>query len=157
MPGSQDLYLAFIERRKDPSGVDSGLGNTSVLWTARRTGSTWQAAVVLDDQGQRVRAERLQISISANGEPLVVFRRFGKVGTNVELGQLALTRLASNGSSPAPMYLTDEGRQHWQLSVAINTANDEAVVLSVGRSAPGGALAASIVSEIEPAAPGAHS
>ena len=155
-PGSQDLYLTFIERRKDPSGVDSGLGNNSVLWTARRTGSSWQASAVLDEQGQRVRAERPQISISASGEPLVAFRRFGKVGTNAELGQLALTRLASNGSASAPLYLTDEGRQHWQQSIAINSASEQAVVLSVGRGASGGAQAASIVSAMGPADVGAR-
>ncbi len=45
-------------------------------------------AAILDDQGQRVRAERPQIGISANGEPLVVFRRFGKVGANAEFAVL---------------------------------------------------------------------
>jgi hypothetical protein len=47
------------------------------------------------------------------------------------------------------MYLTDEGRQHWQQSIAINTVSDRAVVLTVGRNASGGA--ASIVSAMGPA------
>jgi hypothetical protein len=153
VPGSQDLYLTFVERRKDPSGVDSGFGNNSVLWTARRTGSSWQAAAALDEKGQRVRAERPQISIGSGGEPLVAFRRFGTVGTTAELGQLALTKLAGNGAAAVPLYLTDEGRQHWQQSIAINSTSDQAVVVSVGRAASSGA---SIVNALEPADAGAR-
>jgi hypothetical protein len=155
-PGSQDLYLAFVERRKDPSGVDSGFGNNGVLWTARRTGSSWQASAVLDENGQRVRAERPQISIGPSGEALAAFRRFGTVGTNAELGQLSLTRLAGNGSASVPLYLTDEGRQHWQQSIAINSTSDQAVVMSVGRGASGGAQVASVVSALQPADAGAR-
>jgi hypothetical protein len=143
VPGSQDLYLTFIERRKDPNGADSGLGNNSVLWTARRTGSSWTSSAALDENSQRVRAEQPQVSVSASGEALVAFRRFGPVGTNAELGQLALTKLASNGTASAPLYLTDEARQHWQQSIAINSANDQAVVMSVSRAASGAGIAAS--------------
>lgn len=142
VPGSQDVYLAFIERRKDPNGADSGIGNNSVLWTARRTGSSWQASAVLDENGQRVRAEGPQVSVSAGGEALVAFRRFGTVGTNAELGQLALTKIASNGVGSAPLYLTDEPRQHWQQAIAINSTNDQAVVMSVSRAASSGNIAA---------------
>ncbi len=156
VPGSQDVYLTFVERRKDLSGTDSGPGNHGTLWSARRTGSTWQSVAISDDKNQLVRAERPQLSVSTSGEPLLLFRRFGQVGTNAELGQLALIRLTSNGSASFPLYLTDEARQHWQQAIAINTSTNQAVVLSVGRTPSGGAQTTAALTAMKPAESGAH-
>ncbi|MBM3134093.1 MAG: DNRLRE domain-containing protein [Chloroflexi bacterium] len=152
----QEIHLAFLVRGKDADGVtDTGIGNQGILWTAQRgTNGGWQAAPVTDEQGQPVRAEQPLVSTSAEGETLLLFRRFGEVGTNGELGQLSLSQLTPNGSSFAsPLYVTDEPRQHWQAALAINRSTNEAVVLNISRPAIGGTevSAASIQQFLAPA------
>ncbi|HRQ41171.1 MAG TPA: CARDB domain-containing protein [Chloroflexota bacterium] len=142
IPGGQDLALTFLRRVNDGSGNNGGLGNTAHLWSAYRTyGGSWQKFVVADEAGDPVRAEQPQVDVSANGEALIVFRRFGAVATNGELGQVALTRLMPDGQAYPPLYLTDDTRQHWQTALGVNTSTDEAVLLNVARPLPGaGAL-----------------
>jgi hypothetical protein len=123
--------------------TDTGIGNQAVLWTAQRTSSGWSAAPVRDEQLQLVRAEQprlsaggggagLQAEVGGESETLLLFRRFGDVGTNGYLGQLALTQ-ATSGSAGSPLYLTDEPAQHWQPALAINQATQRAAILNVKR------------------------
>jgi hypothetical protein len=137
----QEIHLAFLVRGKDADSVtDTGIGNQGTLWTAQRgTNGGWQAAPVTDEQGQPVRAEQPLLHTSSQGETLLLFRRFGEVGTNGELGQLSLSQLMPNGSGFAsPLYVTDEPRQHWQAALTINRSTNEAVTLNVSRAAIGG-------------------
>jgi hypothetical protein len=167
--GPDDLQVAFVVRGKDGDGVtDTGIGNQAVLWTAQRTASGWSAAPVRDEQGEPVRAEQPKLSAGIGGgggaglraeaggagETLLLFRRFGEVGTNGYLGQLALTQVVS-GSTGSPLYLTDDPLQHWQSSVAINQATQEAVIVHVKR-ATAEASAASAQRRLAPASAAAH-
>ncbi len=137
IPGGQDLALTFLRRVNDGSGNNGGLGNTAHLWSAYRTyGDSWQKFVVADEAGDPVRAEQPQVDVSASGEALILFRRFGAVATNGELGQVALTRLMPTGQAHPPLYLTDDTRQHWQTALGINTSTDAALLLNVARPLP---------------------
>jgi hypothetical protein len=137
LPGGQDLYLVYLQHPNDKSGSNSGLGNLGTLQTARRTfGVSWSKFGVLDENGDPVRAEQPRLDVAANGQALVLARRFGAPSTNGELGQLAYSQLKASGEANPPLYLTDEARQHWQPALAINQANGQALFLNIGRNAP---------------------
>ncbi len=135
-PTGQQLTVAFLVRGLASDGLTSiGIGNQAALWTAQRNASgVWQRKAVVNDEGLSVRGERPQVGMSSQGEPLVLFRRFGDAGTNGVLGQLALTQVSATGDSQPPVYLTDEPRQHWQPALAVNQTTGQAVAVNVGRA-----------------------
>lgn len=143
-PTGQQLTVAFLVRGLAGDGQTSiGIGNQAALRTAQRDASgAWQQSPVLDSKGASVRGERPQVSMSSQGEPLVLFRRFGDAGTNGALGQLALTQVAASGGSRPPLYLTDDPRQHTQAALAVNQSTGQAVAVNVGRA---GVLSAAAV------------
>ncbi len=135
IPGSQDLMIAYLLRSNDQSGSDGGEGNLGTLQTAHRTfGGAWNKFPVLDEFGDPVHAEQPRLAVGANGQALVLARRFGKASTNGELGQIAYSPLKDTGEAYPPLYLTDEAQQNWQPALAINLDNDQAVFLNVGRA-----------------------
>jgi hypothetical protein len=145
-PTGTKVWLSFLVRGKDSHGTDTGIGNQARLWTALRgDNGVWQAHELLDSAGDPVRAERPQIDVSGQGEALVVFRRFGRIGTHGELGQLTLTQLMADGTGRPPLDLTDEAREHWQPVVAIDQQNGQAMVLNVGHTSPSMAGAAGLL------------
>jgi hypothetical protein len=137
LPGSQDLYIAYLSRNNDLSGSNGGLGNLGALQTARRNfGVSWVKFPVLDENGSPVHAEQPRLDVAPDGKALLLARRFGAASTNGELGQMAYSLLKDTGESYPPLYLTDEARQHWQPALAINQANSQALFLNVGRALP---------------------
>lgn len=146
-PRSEELArLAFLVRGKDADGVtDTGVGNQAALWTGNYVFGTCDgpcifAQPVQDERQQPIWAEQPRVGVDAQGEALLVFRRFGTAGTNGALGQLAMVRQAPQATTwSAPLFLTDETRQHWQPALAINRANGKAAILNVGRAAFGDA------------------
>lgn len=138
-----NTLLTFVVRGEDAGGVAIAIGNQGTLWTANGTNAgIWTANQLLDGRAP-VYAERPRLDVSAQGEALLLFRRFGDGTTNAALGQLALSRRAPKGGSFAsPLYLTNAPTQRWQQAFAINQNTEQAVVLDVSRAAVGtGAVA----------------
>lgn len=124
------LNVAFTELPIDESGQPIHVSDLAVLWAgyvADVGAEGWQgeARELLED-GSEIRAQRPLIQTGPSGETLLLFRRFGAGSTTATLGQLALTRLtlASSGqvNYTVPAYLSNGYRQHWQHSMAINSA-----------------------------------
>lgn len=134
----QTRRLSFLVRPPDGDGVtESVIGTNGELWTAFDNGNGWRATPLRDRANQPIFAEHPQLSVNpANGEGLLLFRRFGEVGTNAELGQLALSRIADEFDAPpsTPLYITNELRQNAQPVLAINSNNGNAMILKVARS-----------------------
>jgi hypothetical protein len=66
-------------------------------------------------------------------ESLLVFRRFGLENDNSQYGQIATSQIRNDEAS-TPLYLTDERRQNWQASVAVNPTSGQAEIMRVTRS-----------------------
>lgn len=147
--------LAFLVRGKDGDATtDTGIGNQALLWSATRTVDGWQPTPVLENN-QPVRAERPQLGTGWQGESLLLFRRFGANGTNAELGQLALAQLAPGSTNfSAPLYLTDEARQHWQPALAVNQNTGQAMLLNVSRNAVSPPATTALQQALAPASTG---
>jgi hypothetical protein len=157
LPGSQDLYLTYLLRNNDLSGNNGGLGNLGALQSARRNfGVGWAKFPVLDENGSPVHAEQPRLDVAPDGKALLLARRFGAASTNGELGQMAYSLLKDTGEAYPPLYLTDEARQHWQPSLAINQSNSQALFLNVGRALPSAGLASPDAPHLAAASPGAH-
>ena len=155
IPGSQDLFMAYLVRNNDTGGSHGGLGNLGVLQTARRNfGGAWSKFAVLDEDGDPVRAEQPRLDVGEDGRALVLIRRFGETATNGELGQIAYSPLKESGEAYPPLYLTDEAQQNWQPALAINQNNARAVFLNVGRAVPVSTAAHLASNPLKAAAPG---
>jgi hypothetical protein len=131
--------LAFLVRR-DPQGRElaAGLGNAATVWVAHyitgSSGLTWEVTPIRDSSGNAVRGEDPVVRrAGATGELLVAFRRFGKAGTTAALGQVALSRIEPGHGVTPPVYLASDATQKWQLAMEVDSATNEAVVLSVAR------------------------
>jgi hypothetical protein len=130
--------LSFLVRESE--GAAAGLDGA--LWTASNAGGDWSAAALKDEAGQPVYAELPRLRTNkVSGETLLVFRRFGTIGTNAQLGQLALSQISSEQGVPPspPLYITDEPRQNALPALAFNPADGTAQLLRVARSTAGDA------------------
>jgi hypothetical protein len=127
--GSDEIHLAFLVRDQ------AGQGNQAVLWTADYGdhGGTydWQAAPVVDDQGQSVMAESPQLSTSASGEVLLFVRVLGAPETDAVLGQTALSQLSPYAQASPPLILS-QAEPQWQPALGINQVTHQAALFSVG-------------------------
>jgi hypothetical protein len=147
--------MTFLVRNNDAGGSSGGIGNHSALWTARRIfGGDWSDYPVLDELGEQVYAEQPRIDVSSDGEALVLFRRFGDVATNGEIGQIAYSQIMDTGEAYPPIYVTDEAREHWQPALAINQSTAQAVFLNIERSLSSGNQAILMDSPLKAASAG---
>jgi hypothetical protein len=157
LPDGQELVMTFLVRNNDAGGSSGGIGNHSALWTARRIfGGNWSDYPVMDELGEAVYAEQPRVDVSSDGEALVLFRRFGEVATNGEIGQIAYSQIMDTGETYPPIYVTDEAREHWQPALAINQSTAQAVFLNIGRSLSAGNQAILMESPLKAASPGTH-
>lgn len=141
------VRLAFLVREPASDGSVGLLGNNGVLWTAQLTDGQWNAGPMLDTDNRPIFGEEPALATHGD-ESLLLFRRFGQADDNSRFGQLAVSRMVDAQSPARPLYLTDEPRQNWQASLAINPLNGQAAILRVSRTALVGPQAASAMDDL---------
>jgi hypothetical protein len=126
--------LAFLVREPGENEAVALLGTNGVLWTARFQNEVWAAAPVLDGRGRPAFAEEPHL-VNNGPESLLLFRRFGQERNNGQYGQVAMSRIVGAEPPTNPLYLTDEPRQNWQASLAVNPLTGKVAIMSVARTA----------------------
>jgi hypothetical protein len=139
----QLLRLAFGVHNLEGDGQSAAAMSDNVsIWTAQVDLGVNPPAVsaqaLLDSAGSRVRGERPRLQTDDLGETLLVFRQFGELGSQGQLGQAAVSQFIMDGGksnfSP-PVYLTGGLSQNWQTAAALNPENGKLELLTVQRPA----------------------
>jgi len=137
------LRLAFSVHNLEGDGQSAAAMSDNVsIWTAQVDLDINPPAVtaqaLLDSAGSQVRGERPRLQTDDLGETLLVFRQFGELGSQGQLGQAAVSQFILDGGksnfSP-PVYLTGGLSQNWQTAAALNPDSGQLELLTVQRPA----------------------
>ena len=135
------LRLAFVVHNLEGDGQSAAaLSDNSSIWTASvdLSGQTPVVAgkALLDGAGNEVIGERPRLQTDDAGETLLVFRRFGEVDSQGQLGQAAVSQFVVNAGMDnftPPVYLTGGLNQHWQSAAALDPTTRKLELLTVER------------------------
>ncbi|MFV9507452.1 MAG: choice-of-anchor Q domain-containing protein [Oscillochloridaceae bacterium umkhey_bin13] len=129
--GPEGLRLAFLVRDPEEDGTTPILGTNGVVWTARSVFTSLDANPLRAADGSLIYGERPVLARQGD-ESLLLLRQFGQ-DADAAPGQLALAQANTGLNFGAPLPLSNDTREQWQGSLAIDPLTRQALIVQMTR------------------------